>query len=50
MHPTPPSAPLHKVEQHEDMRREQRGKQPPQQQRRPHLDEAEDGHHIDAYV
>ena len=50
VHPTPPAAPLHKVAEQKDMRREQRSKQQHGQQRPPGPEQADDGHHIDAYA
>ena len=50
VHPTLPPAPLHKVEEQEDMRRQQRGKQQPHDQRPAHPEQADAGPHIDAYA
>jgi hypothetical protein len=50
VHPTPPPAPLHKVEEQEDMRREQRGKQQEREHRPAHREPADGGSHIDAYA
>ena len=50
VYPTPPPAPLHKVEVHEDTRRGKPGKQGPHEQRPARPDEADGGPHVDAYV
>ncbi len=50
VHPIPPPAPLHKVEEHEDMRREQRGRQQEREHRPAHPEPADGGPHIDAYA
>jgi hypothetical protein len=50
VHPTPPPAPLHKVEEQEDMRREQARKRQAKEQRPPRQDESDGKPHIDAYV
>lgn len=51
VHPTPPPAPLHRVEEQEDMRREQRRQQRARDERARQNEQADDGRpHIDAYA
>ncbi len=50
VYPTPPPAPLHKVKEQEDMRREQRGKQQARDPRPDPSQPADAGPHIDAYA
>ena len=50
VHPTPPPAPLHKVEEQEDMRREERRRQQAREQHPAHSEPTDDCHHIDAYA
>lgn len=50
--PTPPPVPLHRVEEQEDMRREQRRQQQARDERARHPDPTDDDGrpHIDAYA